>query len=104
MRDPDTLQILSPAPVFDSGSSREKEYEKPEGILHTTVNGLYPTEMECLNQVKDLTGLDLERLPSKEMIRQELGKSSSLSQDRIRMLADLYEGKAAYLRKRYAKG
>ena len=103
LRNPDTLQLLSPAPVFDSGSSKEKEFELPLGVLGTTVNGLYPTETECLAHVKDIRILDYGKLPSKHHVLAELRKSTSLSEDRIQRLACLYEQKAAFLQSDTAK-
>ena len=98
LRNTDTLKLIAAAPVYDSGSSKEKEFELPEGIMQTTVNGLYPTELECLSHVRNYDEIDFDRLPSKEEILEELKQSSALSESRILQLADLYEGKAAYLR------
>ena len=98
LRDPDSLHIISPSPVFDSGSSKEKEFEKPEGVYLTTVNGLYPTETECIKHIKNVEAIPCNKLPSDECIYEELKKSSSLSEYRIEMLTKLYSNKVKYLK------
>lgn len=97
LRNPDTLQIVSIAPVYDSGSSENMEYELPIDTEHTRVNGLYPTEKDCLDHVLDLNCVDLAKLPGCEEIRAELDKSSSLSPMRKDFLVNLYKDKVAAL-------
>ena len=98
LRDPDTLQIVSTAPVYDSGSSENMEYELPIDTEHTRVNALYHTEKECLEHVSDLSCVDLDKLPGSEEIRAELDKSSSLSPSRKDFLLKLYKDKIAALK------
>lgn len=98
LRDPDTLQIIAPAPVFDSGSSEHLEYELPIDTESTRVNGLFYTEKECLDHVSDLHRINPQTLPPKEIIRAELERSSTLREDRIQFWEDLYENKKKYIR------
>ena len=98
LRDPDTLQIVRVAPVYDSGSSENMEYELPIDTEHTRVNGLYPTEKDCLEHVSNLNCVDLDQLPGYEEIRAELEKSSSLSPARKDFLVKLYKDKVAVLK------
>ncbi len=93
LRDPDSLQIIRSAPVYDSGSSASMEYELPIDIENTTVNGLYHTEKECLDHVTDLKRIDLSILPSSSDILKELNKSSTLNAERIDFFVRLYERK-----------
>ena len=97
IRNADTLSIISPAPVYDSGSCKHLEGEKPEGVEQTTVNGLYPTEGEVLEHVKDLSIVNIEDLPGKEKYRSILNECRNISEYRKRTLLDLYEQKKEYL-------
>ena len=99
LRDPETLQIVSAAPVFDSGSSKEMEFEKPLSVDHTTVNGLYNTETECLFHVKMVDLIDCDKLLSKEQIYSEVARSTSLSIDRKKQISSLYAEKVDFLKK-----
>ncbi|WP_029200533.1 hypothetical protein [Oribacterium sp. NK2B42] len=103
LRNPDTLEILSPAPIYDSGSSESMEYELPIDTEHTRVNGLYHTEAECLQHVSDLSRVDLSKLPAEDIIKSELEKSSTLSSERKNFLIKLYNEKVTYLGQRTRK-
>ncbi len=98
LRDPDTLKILAPAPVYDSGSSESMEYEFPLDTEHTRVNGLCHTELECIKHVSDLSRIDLSKLPKEDVIRNELNRSSTLSPERKIFLIKLYNDKVGYLK------
>ena len=97
IRNADTLSIISPAPVYDSGSCKHLEGEKPEGVEQTTVNGLYSTEGEVLEHVKDLSIVNVEDLPDKEKYRSILNECRNISEYRKSTLLDLYEQKKEYL-------
>lgn len=97
IRNADTLSIISPAPVYDSGSCKHLEGEKPEGVEHTTVNGLYSTEGEVLEHVKDLAIVNVENLPDKEKYRSILNECRNISEYRKSTLLDLYEQKKEYM-------
>ena len=97
IRNADTLSIISPAPIYDSGSCKHLEGEKPEGVEQTTVNGLYPTEGEVLEHVKDLSIVNVDDLPDKEKYRSILNECRSISEYRKNTLLELYEQKKEYL-------
>lgn len=97
LRDSESLQIVRPVPVFDSGSSRVLERELPEGILVTTVHNLYSTEMECLEHVHDFSVVNVERLLTDEEYREFLVLSNE-RWSRIEALLNLYLGKITWLR------
>ena len=97
LRDAETLQIISPAPIFDNGSSAYYEGAKPEGLYNTTVNGLYRTEMECLQHVSNFSLLDIKLLPPREAIEGLYNKCENLSQSRKEFLLDMYESKKELL-------
>lgn len=99
LRDSGTLQIIGPAPIFDSGSSKHMEAVYPEDVENTIVNGLYNTEMECLSHVKDLHVIDINKLPSKEEILSILNECQYISEKRKEKFLTLYESKIEYLQK-----
>lgn len=98
LRDPDSLKIISPAPVYDSGSCKHLEGVYPESVDNTTVNGLYTTEFECLQHVSDYKVLDLNKLPTTEDVRNVLSQCYSISEKRIEDLCSLYAEKVNKLR------
>lgn len=97
LRDADTLQIVDVAPVYDSGSSKHLEGERPEDTVNTKVNSLYPTEGECLQHVKDYSVIDLSKLPLVDEIKEILDKCSYISDYRKEQLLSLYEQKTEYI-------
>lgn len=96
IRDANTLKLISMAPIYDSGSSISLEGERPEGVKTTTVNSIYPTELECL-QYADTRVIQLDKLPSKEWLARELNKSKGLSEYRKEALVSLYDFKIKFL-------
>lgn len=97
LRDAEALKLVSPAPIFDSGSSKHKEGEYPETYLNTTVNGLYPTELECLQHVSNFDVLDLSKLPTRDEIDAILNECSGLTESRKNKLLDIYDQKKDFL-------
>lgn len=65
LEDSRTLTIVRPVPVFDSGSSRYYENEKPESVRVTTVNGCYKTELECLQHRSGQNCVDFNKIPTR---------------------------------------
>ncbi|MBO5469059.1 MAG: hypothetical protein J6A03_04845 [Lachnospiraceae bacterium] len=100
LRDSDTLQIISPAPVYDSGSSKYMEQQTPEGITGTTVNGLYDTEDECLSHVTSWDVIDLAKLPKRSELQVIYDQCSNITERRKAELLDLYEGKVEYIKEK----
>lgn len=99
LRNSETLEIIGPAPIFDSGSSRFYERELPESVLYTTVNGLYKTEMECLEHVTDFSLIDTSKLLSDEEYKEYLLLSNERNA-RIDDLLELYQGKVKWLKEK----
>lgn len=98
LRDSDSLQFIAVAPIYDSGSSATMEYEKPLSASMTKINGLYHTEMECLEHIQDKRQFNLSQLPQAEKIWAEIDKSKGLSEDRKQFLKDLYLKKLDWLK------
>ena len=97
LRDPDTLRIVKPAPIFDSGSSEQLEDELPEGVEETTINGCYKTEKECLDHIPDWNAVDLSKVPTDLSWLSQL--DLELTDARKECIADLFHKKLQYLQK-----
>ena len=75
LRNPDTLEILGPAPIYDSGNSM---FYKDHGgvplsrveILQTEIQSFYDTEEKMLKQVKNPSILDIEKLPTVDEVNE----------------------------------
>lgn len=107
LRDIETMRIFDIAPIFDSGSSEQLEGVLPEGVLDTKVNGLYATELECLQHVQDFSVLDVSKLPSITEIQAILNKCKAITPQRKATLIQLYEKKIAFIKElqaEYVKG
>lgn len=75
LRDPDTLALIGPAPVFDSGNSmfyteqvRTKPFSRAE-LLSQKITAVVSTEEKLLRHVKYRDVVDVSALPSGEMVR-----------------------------------
>lgn len=95
LRNPDTLQIVTIAPIFDSGSSVELENKKPYGIIGTTINGAYKLEDEVLNTVTNFNILDISELLSIKELDEELSKYNN--GNRYSTFLDMYRLRINYL-------
>lgn len=97
LRNSETLEIISPAPIFDSGSCRILEADNTESLLRTKVNGLYNTDGECLSHVRNSGLLNLSKLPSREELKEIMDKCINMSEERKEKLLNLYDKKRDYL-------
>lgn len=74
LRNPDTMQLIGPAPIFDSGNSmfyseqRLKPYSRRE-LLERKITGLYQTEEKMLSNIKNPGIVRIDLLPSPEEVR-----------------------------------
>lgn len=98
LRDADTLEIISAAPIFDSGSCKMLEAEVTESLNDTKVNGLYHTDGELLKHVKNVSLLDINKLPSKDEIKDIFTKCINISEERKNKMLSLYEQKKDYIK------
>lgn len=64
LRNPDTLEFVKPAPLFDTGNSMfyNKRYNK-DTILNIPITSFYKTETKFLDAVTDRLCLDLNKIP-----------------------------------------
>lgn len=99
LRNSDTLEIVSIAPIFDSGSCAALEDQAPLGVTNTSVHNLYNTEMECLQHVSNINILDLSKLPEKRWIKNQLMEMYNANEYSIQKYLSLYLDKIDYIRK-----
>lgn len=64
LRNPDTLEFIKPAPLFDTGNSMfyNRKYD-PNTILNIPITSFYKTETKFLEMVKDPLCFDLNKIP-----------------------------------------
>ncbi len=73
LRDVDTLQLLGPAPIFDSGNSmfysenRAAPYSRAE-LLERKITGFYQTEEKMLSNVADPGIVKLDLMPDRQEV------------------------------------
>ena len=96
LRDSDTLQYQSLAPVYDSGSclfaNKQKPHEKKQ-LLKIKINSFTETEQAQLDLVKDKNCLDLSKLPPVSFIKEKYGLDSQIREEDINAIAYGYEKK-----------
>lgn len=95
LRDPDTMELIGPAPIFDSGNSmfyseeRITPYSRAE-LLERPITGFYKSEEKMLRNIKDTSVVN---------------KNSLLTPDEVREFyteAGIPEEKAAFIGQNYA--
>lgn len=100
LRNNETMQVISMAPIYDSGSCKHLEGEKPEDAGAAKINGLYSTEEELLSHVKDFSVLDLNKLPNIEEIREIYNCCKYISPERKEELLSLYKERINFVREK----
>lgn len=97
LRNTDTMQLVGPAPIFDSGNSmffsdeRISPYSRA-GILERKITSFYATEDKMLAKVKNKNIVRIDLLPTKEEVRDIYG-SAGIPEDKIEFIASNYETK-----------
>ena len=100
LRDPETLEFIGAAPIFDSGNSmfyRNDYVPVGRGLLEIEVTSFFSTEMKLLKQVRDRQRIDISLLPSGPYVYQLLAKDDKLSDERKERTVKAYEKKIDYL-------
>lgn len=94
LRDSTTLKIVKPAPIYDSGSSKRLEGAYPESVTETTINGLFRTDLECLQRAtKQIT-----KFPPASVWESVLNSCNYVSNVRREQLLKLYTEKVKYVK------
>ena len=102
LRDADTLQILGPAPIFDSGNSMfydtQKNYSRqPYEILTANVNGFFKKEEKFLEKVRNRDIVSIDRLPMEDDVT-DFYTSYGIPEEKAQMLAGNYTIKKNMIR------
>lgn len=96
LRDPRTLKYIGMAPIFDSGNSmlwNRKTLPVGDLLYAMPVTSFRRSEWELLTYVKDLKGLDLNKLPSDDQLEALLAIDSP-GKERTAMILEWYHKKA----------
>ena len=97
LRDADTLKLIGPAPIFDSGNSmfynetRSTPFSRVE-LLQRNITSFYKTEDKMLSKVKDRNIVKTELLPSSAEIR-DIYMSVGIPERKVDFICKNYETK-----------
>lgn len=101
LRDTDTMELIGPAPLFDSGNSMfyKDFYERPLNrveLLEKEISAFHRSEERMLKHVADRDAVDMSRLPSEKEVR-EFYRSYGIPDDRADFVAASYSNKLSLL-------
>lgn len=101
LRDPNTMKLIGPAPIFDSGNSmfysdgRKTPYTRA-GILDIPITSFYKREEKLLGKVKNKNAVDLNSIPSSDEVK-ELYVSAGIPEEKADIISKNYDTKAKML-------
>ena len=101
LRDPNTMKLIGPAPIFDSGNSmfysdgRKTPYTRA-GILDIPITSFYKREEKLLGKVKNKTAVDLNSIPSAGEVK-ELYSNAGIPEEKADVISKNYDTKAKML-------
>lgn len=101
LRDPNTMKLIGPAPIFDSGNSmfysdgRKTPYTRA-GILDIPITSFYKREEKLLGKVKNKTAVDLNSIPSAGEVK-ELYANAGIPEEKTNVISKNYDTKAKML-------
>ena len=101
LRDPNTMKLIGPAPIFDSGNSmfysdgRKTPYTRA-GILDIPITSFYKREEKLLGKVKNKTAVDLNSIPSAGKVK-ELYANAGIPEEKADVISKNYDTKAKML-------
>lgn len=101
LRDPNTMKLIGPAPIFDSGNSmfysdgRKTPYTRA-GILDIPITSFYKREEKLLGKVKNKTAVDLNSIPSAGEVK-ELYANAGIQEEKADVISKNYDTKAKML-------
>lgn len=101
LRDPNTMKLIGPAPIFDSGNSmfysdgRKTPYTRA-GILDIPITSFYKREEKLLGKVKNKTAVDLNSIPSAGEVK-ELYANAGIPEEKAYVISKNYDTKAKML-------
>lgn len=101
LRDPNTMKLIGPAPIFDSGNSmfysdgRKTPYTRA-GILDIPITSFCKREEKLLGKVKNKTVVDLNSIPSAGEVK-ELYANAGIPEEKADVISKNYDTKAKML-------
>lgn len=101
LRDPNTMKLIGPAPIFDSGNSmfysdgRKTPYTRA-GMLDIPITSFYKREEKLLGKVKNKTAVDLNSIPSAGEVK-ELYANAGIPEEKANVISKNYDTKAKML-------
>lgn len=101
LRDTNTMQLIAPAPIFDSGNSmffsdnRVSRYSRVE-LLERKITSFYATEDKMLSKVRDKKIVRADLLPTRKEISDIYG-SAGIPEEKIGFIISNYETKLQML-------
>lgn len=101
LRDPNTMKLIGPAPIFDSGNSmfysdgRKTPYTRA-GILDIPITSFYKREEKLLGKVQNKTAVDLNSIPSAGEVK-ELYANAGIPEEKADVISKNYDTKAKML-------
>lgn len=101
LRDSDTMELIGPAPIFDSGNSMffSESGTRPltrENILKITISSLHASEERMLRHIKNPAAVNAELLPSTEEV-ESFYIEHGLPEERAGFVAGSYGNKLSLL-------
>ena len=102
LRNADTMQLIGPAPIFDSGNSMffnltGKQPLNRKELLGQTISSFHTSEEKMLKHVKNKSILKADLLPSVNEV-EEFYRSHGLPKDRAEFIAGSYGNKHTLLK------
>ncbi len=101
LRDPESMQLIGPAPIFDSGNSmfyseeRLRPYSRAE-ILERKITSFCKTEERMIANVSRRNLLCLDRVPSPDQVL-DFYTEAGIPEEKARFISKNYETKVAFL-------
>ncbi len=96
LRDADTLEIVSMAPLFDFGNSMGFGHElKNSALLFAPIKGFNSSNRTALGNIRDYSVIDISLLPDAAQVS-AFYEGSELSESRIIGLGELFEERKAF--------
>ena len=101
LRDPNTMKLIGPAPIFDSGNSmfysdgRKTPYTRA-GILDIPITSFYKREEKLLGKVKNKTAVDINSIHSAGEVK-ELYANAGIPEEKANVISKNYDTKAKML-------
>lgn len=101
LRDPETMRLLGPAPIFDSGNSMFYEenrlcpYSRAE-LLQRKITGFYKTEEKMMANVSNKKILRLDRIPTPDQVM-EFYTKAGIPEEKSQFISKNYETKVSLL-------